>query len=97
MTKQPPDETGLKCHVTLEEGAKVSVTDAIVTNALAIYGSYVEPLPEGKPKRALVKNRVVSLRSRLGKIMRRLHDLETEGEPEKKLNVDLDLYQMENF
>ena len=99
MTKQPPDEAGLKCHITLEEGAKVSsnVTDIIVKNALAIYGAYVDPEPEGKRKRALVKTRVISLRSRLGRIMRRLYDLESDSEPEKKLNIDLDLFQMENY
>ena len=99
MTKQAPDETGLKCHVTLEEATKVSpsVTDAIVKNALAIYATYVDPEPEGKRKRALVKTRVISLRSRLGRIMRRLYDLESDSEPEKKLNIDLDLYQIENY
>ena len=99
MTKQAPDEAGLKCHVTLEEGTKVSpsVTDAIVKNALAIYSAYADPESEGKRKRALVKTRVISLRSRLGRIMRRLYDLESDSEPEKKLNIDLDLYQMENF
>jgi len=99
LTKQASDETGLKCHVTLEEGTKVSpsVTDAIVKNALAIYGPYVSPESEGKRKRALVKTRVISLRSRLGRIMRRLYDLESESEPEKPLNIDLDLYQMENY
>ena len=99
LTKQASDETGLKCHVTLEEGTKVSpsVTDAIVKNALAIYGPYVSPESEGKRKRALVKTRVISLRSRLGRIMRRLYDLESDSEPEKKLNIDFDLYQMENY
>jgi hypothetical protein len=29
--------------------------------------------------------------------MEKLYDLESHGEPEKKLNVDLDLYQMENY
>ena len=99
LTKQASDEAGLKCHGILKEATKVSpsVTEAIVKNALAIYGTYVDPEQEGKRKRALVKTRVISLRSRLGRIMRRLYDLESESEPEKPLNIDLDLYQMENY
>jgi hypothetical protein len=38
-----------------------------------------------------------SLRSKLGRIMHKLYDLESDNEPEKPLNIDLDLYQMENF
>jgi hypothetical protein len=40
-----------------------------------------------------------SLRSRLGKIMHKLYDLESDNEPEKPLRIDfdVDLYQMENF
>ena len=99
MTKQSSDETGLKCHVTLEEATKVSpiVTDAIVKNALVIRGSSIRSEQEGKRRRALVKTRVSLLRSRLGRIMRGLHDLESGNEPEKPLNIDLDLYQMEDF
>jgi hypothetical protein len=99
LTKQASDETGLKCHLTLEEATKVSpiVTDEIVKNALAIYGAHVDSEQKGKRKQALVKTRIISLRSRLGRIMRRLYDLESDSEPEKPLNIDLDLYQMENF
>ena len=99
LTKQASDETALRCHVTLEEATKVSpsVTDAIVKNALAIYGAHVDSEQKGKRKQVLVKTRMISLRSRLGRIMRRLYDLESDSEPEKPLNIDLDLYQMENF
>jgi hypothetical protein len=99
LTKQAPDETALRCHVTLEEGKKVSplVTEAIVKNSLVICGAHIDPKHEGKRKRALVKTRLSLLRSRLAKIMQRLYDLESGNEPEKPLNIDLDLYQMENF
>ena len=38
-------------------------------------------------------------KSRLGKIMHKLYDLEPESAPEKPLNVDLgvELYQMEDY
>jgi hypothetical protein len=98
LTKQLSDETALRFHVTLEEGNKAnpSVTEAIVNNALVIHGSGVRPEREGKRRRALCKAKV-SLKSRLGRIMRGLYDLESGNEPEKPLNVDFDLYQMENF
>jgi hypothetical protein len=43
--------------------------------------------------------RVASFKSRLGKAMHRLHDLESGAAPEKTLNVDLgvNLYQMEDL
>jgi cell division GTPase FtsZ len=101
LTKQASDEATLRCHVTLEEVNKVSpsVTEAIVKNALVICGTHIDPEQEGKRKRILVKTRMNSLRSRLGRIMRRLYDLETGNEPEKPLKIDFDcdLYQMENF
>ena len=99
LTKQASDETALRCHVTLEGGNKVSpsLTEAIVKNALVINSTHINSEQEGKCKRALVKTRMNSLRSRLGRIMRRLYDLESESEPEKPLNIDLDLYQMENY
>lgn len=100
MTKQASDETTLKCHMPLEEANKVSpcVTEAIVKNALVIRSASVRPEQEGKCKRTVVKTRV-SLRSRLGRIMRRLYDLESGNEPKKPLRIDfdVDLYQMENF
>jgi hypothetical protein len=99
LTKQVSDETALRCPVTLEEGTKVSpcVTDAIVKSALVVRCASVRPEQEGKRKRPLVKNKVILLRSRLGRIMRRLYDLESGNEPEKPLNINLDLYQMENY
>ena len=101
MTKQVSDETALRCHVPLAEGNKVSpsVTEVIVKSALVIRSSSVESEQDGKRRRAIVKNRVSLLRSRLGRIMRRLYDLESGNEPEKPLKIDFDcdLYQMENF
>jgi hypothetical protein len=99
LTKQLSDETALRFHVTLEERNKVSpsVTEATVNDALAIHSSSVRPEHEGKRRRALGKAKVSLLKSRLGRIMRGLYDLESDNEPEKPLNVDFGLYQMENF
>ena len=45
------------------------------------------------------RTKTSTFKSRLGKIMHKLYDLEPDNAPEKPLNVDLgvDLYQMENY
>jgi hypothetical protein len=99
LTKQASEEATLKCHMPIEEGNKIieGVAKMMDITALVVCGAQVHPEREGKRKGALVKTRVSLLRSRLGKIMRRLYDLESSDEPEKPLNIDLDLYQMENY
>jgi len=99
LTKQASDEAAVKCHVTLEGASKIIENTAKMTDttALVVCGALLNPEREGKPKLVIVKNRMNSLKSRLGKIMRRLYDLESGNEPEKPLNIDLDLYQMENY
>jgi hypothetical protein len=97
LTKQAPDEIALKCHMPLDEANKV------VGNAAKLLGDnafvFLDSEEGVKTKRAMAKARIGSLRSRLGRIMRRLYDLESGNEPEKPLKVDfdVDLYQMENF
>jgi hypothetical protein len=99
LTRQVSDETAVRFHVTLEEGNKVSpvVTEAIVKDALMIRSPTARAEQDGKRRRSAVKAKASMLRSRLGRIMRGLYDLESGNEPEKPLNVDFDLYQMENF
>ena len=99
MTKQASDEAALKCHMPLEEADKIigNTAKLMDNNALVILGAHVNFEDEVKPKRAVVKARMNSLRSKLGRIMHKLYDLESDNEPEKPLNLDLDLYQMENF
>ena len=106
MTKHTnvPDETLLKCHVTVEEDGKVSpiVSEVIDKNALAICGAHVNavtPTSKGKLKVTLVKAPINTVTDRLGKAMHKLYDLEPDREPEKQLNIDLgvDLYQMEDY
>jgi hypothetical protein len=98
LTKQASDETVLKGHLALEEANKVvpSVTEVIVNNALVIRGAHnVEH--EGKLDVALVVTKKNSVKSKLRQIMPELYDLEDGAEAEKPLDVDLDLYQMENY
>lgn len=50
-----------------------------------------------KVKVRLVKAKVTVKKSRLEKATSHLYDLEDSSGPEKPLNVDLGLYQMENY
>lgn len=94
MTKQNPDEI-VKCHLSLEDASKVSVTGVLDDeNVLGMHGARVRPKKIGKPK----VNAVAAVRqSELGKAMSELYDIEGSVEPEKRLKIDLDLdlYQME--
>jgi len=90
-------EDALKCNL---EGAKVEVVPQILDNTGVLCDSLpLAAQPERKLKVRAVKSRVrVSVKnSRLGKITRQLYDLESNCEPEKVLNIDLDLSQMEDY
>ena len=99
MTKQAPDENALRCNVALEEANKVgsSVATLLEKNAFIIPEARVEFDEEGKPKVRLARVKMNSRRNRLGKITQKLYDLEHYEGQEKPLNIELDLYQMENF
>ena len=92
LTKQPVDENALKLHVEVEELTKVGEVDAIM-----VCGAQVSSKLEERVKVVPVENEMESEGGRLGKIMLELYDLENGVEPEKhmKINLNLDLYQME--
>ena len=102
MTKQIPDEATLKCHMPNEGIPEInlSVTNMVEKNSLAICGatfSSINPAVQYKPKTPRVKTKINSFKSRLGRIMHRLYNLEIDNQPEKTLNIDINLYQMENY
>jgi hypothetical protein len=84
----------LKCHMTVEEAKKVGEG-----NALVICDEQDSPELEDKPEVTPIRTGIKSNRNGLGKIMAELYDLENCVESEKpvKIDLDLDLYQMENF
>jgi hypothetical protein len=90
LTKHPSDEA-LKCHLTIEEPKVVEAS------TLVIYDRHAVPdlgdKPEVGPIKAVVKSKVIGL----GKILPELYDLEACAKTEKpvKIDLDLDLYQME--
>ena len=68
-------------------------------NSLIICDANASPELEDKLKVTPIKTGIESKRNRLGKIMPELYNLENCIKSEKpvKINLDLDLYQMENF
>jgi cell division protein FtsZ len=98
--------TGALVHVTgdsqmtIEEANRVGeiVTEMMDCNALVIWGARVNPQQSGKIKVTLVMTGVNSphLLSGIGTIAPQLFNLEPYAEPEKPLNLDIDLYQMES-
>ena len=96
LTKHLHDDA-LKMHLTLED-PKVEVVPEMIDNRMIIRGTHINAQPNNNLKINLVKPKVAAKKSsRLEKATRHLYDLEAHKEPEKQLNIDLDLYQMENF
>jgi cell division protein FtsZ len=100
--------TGALIHVTgdnqmtIEEANRVGeiVTEMMHDDALVIWGARVNPQSSGTLRVTLVMTGVNSpnLLSGFGTIAPHLHNLEPyTNEPEKPLNIDLKLYQLENF
>jgi hypothetical protein len=91
LTKHTPDETSLKCHLTIEE------TNKIEDNALAVCN--VPPSPQLKSEIDVTQIRtgIKPKTSILGIGMPELYNLEENVKSEKpvKIDLDLDLYQME--
>lgn len=99
--------TGALIHVTgddqmtIQEANRVGeiVTEMMDDHALVIWGARVNPEQEGKLKVTLVMTGVNSpqIVTGLGMIAPELFNLEPYAEPERPLDVKLNLYQMENF
>jgi len=91
LTKQTPDEVSLKCHLTLEE------TKIAENKALVICNTQASPQLEDKFEVTPVRTGIKSKSNGLEKIMPELYDLEGLVKSEKpvKIDLDVDLYQME--
>ena len=92
MTKNTSDENALKCHLTVEEPKKL-----VEDNVLVVCDVQASPELESKLEVATIRTAVKPKKNGLGKIMSELYDLEDCVESEKpvKIDLDLDLYQME--
>jgi cell division protein FtsZ len=101
------EATGAIVHVTgdsqmtIEEANHVGeiVKEMMNCNAQVIWGANVDPTLQGRIRVTLVMTGVNSptMLSDFDAIAPQLFNLEPYSEPEKKLPVDLNLYQLENF
>ena len=107
MTKHThtPDYTTLNSPPSVDDPTKINleITDLMDKNVLSICSPHVNPIKtnqitNSKSNIIKTKTRINTIRTRLGRIMNKLYNLEPTNEPEKPLNIDLgiDLYQMED-
>ncbi len=92
MTKHVNDE--LKCNLSVED---TKVVPTIIDTPLIITQPHIVNKPKGKVKVRMVKPKVTAKKSRLDRATSSLYDLEDSHGPEKALNIDLGLYQMEDY
>lgn len=98
MTKQASDEVALKCNMSAEEVNKSEGIPAIVdSNALVIPDANISIETKGQFNRVPIKAGLKVEKSRLGNVLLELYDIEGFVEPRKlkKVDLGLDLYQME--
>ena len=97
MTKNLHDETLKPLGLCIDD-AKIEVTPKIINNSMVIGGPNVVRKPKNKMNTRMVKNKMpIKRTSRLEKATQCLYNLEAAHEPEKPLNIDLGLYQMEDY
>jgi hypothetical protein len=100
LTKNLHDE--MKCNLSLEDAGKITVapvspvSPALIDDSLVITAPCIVTKPK-KVKVRMVKEKVTARKTRLDKATSHLYDLEDTHGPEKCLNIDLGLYQMEDF
>ena len=97
LTKHPLHDEACKNPLTIED-VKIEVVPKMIDNSRVIRGSGIVQKPKNKMKVGMAKSKIPPKRtSRLEKATHYLYDLEETHETEKTLNIDLDLYQMEDY
>ncbi len=95
MTKHL-NEDHFKLQLSIED-PKIEVVPKMIDNTLVLGASTILPKSKEKIKVRMVKPKMTTKKSRLDKATSHLYDLEDSCGPEKALNIDLGLYQMEDF
>ena len=98
MTKHPSlHEDALKNTLTIED-VKVPVVPKMVDDSMLMGTHHLGAKSQNKMKVAMGKPKAPAKKtSRLCKATQHLYDLEGSHAPEKSLNVDFGLYQMEDY
>ena len=95
MTKQVNDDD-LKCALGVDD-MKVEVAPKIIDAVIVITPPNVMGKPKSKIKVRIVEAKVTVKENYLEKATGHLYDLEDTSGPEKPLNIDFGLYQMEDY
>ncbi len=95
LTKHLHDDA-LKSPLGIDD-VKIEVGPEIINPTLVLAASNITRKPKGKMKVRMVKSKVTNRKSRLEKATSHLYDLEDCSGPEKTLNIDFGLYQMEEY
>ena len=96
LTKHLHDDA-LKSPLGIED-TKVERVPKTIDHAMIIGGSNVIRKPKTKMNNRMVKSKMpVKKICRLEKATQHLYDLEDAHGPEKPLNIDFGLYQMEDY
>jgi hypothetical protein len=95
LTKHLHDDA-LKCPLGIDD-VKMEVVPESINPTMVLASSNITRKPKGKMKVRMVKSKVTSRKSRLEKATSHLYDLEDCSGPEKTLNIDFGLYQMEEY
>ncbi len=92
MTKQPQDDNPLKLHLLVEENNKANETPTIYFNEIQ-----VKPELKQDPPITLTNNEIVPLGKTRELAVPEIGNLENWDQNEKpmKIDLDLELYQME--
>ena len=80
------------------DDAKIEIIPAPIDQTLIISRGEIVRKPRNKMKVRVAKSKMtVKKSSQLCKATNQLYDLEDAHQPEKPLNIDLGLYQMEDY
>lgn len=108
LTKQThtPDYSTLNPTSSVDDPTKINleITDLMDKNIISICSPHVNPIKtrritSSKSNLVKTKTRMNTIKMRLGKIMNKLYNLEpvTEAEKPVKIDLDVELYQMEDI
>jgi len=95
LTKHLHDD-GLRSPLGIDD-VRIEVVPKLINPTMVLAASNITRKPKGKMKVRMVKSKVTTRKSRLGKATSNLYDLEDCSGPEKTLNIDFGLYQMEEY
>jgi len=99
LTKPTNPEDVIKTPIGLDEPCRIDtcVTSLIEKNTNVIRNTHLTVPDEDLVKLPLAKSRKMIKKGKLARVTEKLYNLEPYGLPEKPLNIDLDLYQMEDY